>query len=336
MSSSNMKLKLIYSSISWFWMAILVSGCAGSRFHLPNIHSESIEEDMWQPTSNKKEWWYLTGQLEDTLGNIYFHQFTIFHGRKLGREGYVSHIAFADYTANQHDFTESYSFRRIIDKTSNSISVGNDTILRQSDGLYVHSSDSKHEVKLNLTKVKPLVGHGREGLIYMGAENKRKAQSAYFSYTNLTANGLLTKANGETTPVTGNFWFDRQYGNFSELYWQWYSLRMFNDEEIMIFHFPNSDYTIADKVLKDGTIQPLNNVIIEPTDSIWDNGIPFPTTSKILINGNEELEIRPLLSNQVNANKIGPIYWEGLCGVYNKDGVQVGWAVVELTSAKSL
>lgn len=287
---------------------------------------------MWKPTKHKKEWWYLTGWLEDTTGNLYFHQFTVFHGRRMGLEAYVSHIAFSNYTADYHHFSETGSRGNSLGMANDTmVWIHDDTLIIQPDAMYLHANDNTHDLELRLEKQKGLIGHGADGLVFMGEHGRRKQRSAYYSYTDLKAEGTL-KLNEEEMHVTGNFWFDRQYGNFSQLYWNWYSLRMFNGEEYMLFYFPETDYMIADHITQNGSVEEIKSVEIENLDSASIKGFNFPVQSSIRIGKNETWYIRALRNDEVSSNKLGPVYWEGLCGVFNADDQQIGWAVVELTS----
>jgi len=311
---------------------LLLTSCAGSKLHLYNTGKADVEVEMWKLTKHKREWWYLTGWLEDSIGNLYFHQFTVFHGRRLGLGAYFSHIAFSNYTADYHHFNETLCWRNSRGMANDSmVWIDNDSLTIRPNGMYLHTNDITHDLELRLQKQKNLIGHGKEGLVFMGEYGRRKQRSAYYSYTDLKAEGTL-KLNDEEIPVTGNFWFDRQYGNYNQQYWNWYSLRMFNGEEYMLFYFPETKYMIADHITKSGNVEDIDSVEIVHLDSASIKGYHFPVQTSIRIANNETWYIRALRKDEVSSNRIGPVYWEGLCGVFNADDVQLGWAVVELTT----
>jgi len=63
--------------------------------------------------------------------------------------------------------------------------------------------------------------------------------------------------------VKGKSWFDKQWGPFhlfdTASYWEWFSIRFFDDEEIMLFAFPQHPYYDGTFIGKDGSTKRLTD-----------------------------------------------------------------------------
>ena len=90
----------------------------------------------------------------------------------------------------------------------------------------------------------------------------KKATTLYYSYTNMPTEGTLT-LDGKQIHLTGKTWFDKQGGTFSVLdtrtHWEWFSLRFFDREEMMLFTFPQDPYYDGTYIKADGTSQRLTD-----------------------------------------------------------------------------
>ena len=116
-----------------------------------------------------------------------------------------------------------------------------------------------------------------------------------------------------TLQVEGKSWLDRQWGP-ALMPWEWFSLRFFDNEEVMLFAFPNTNYQDATYI-----------------DVGWDLHMPGIKE--------EHYQIVPFLENQYNpvgfkafswqpANSYG--YFEVMCKIINDDGTVVGYAFAEI------
>ncbi len=84
---------------------------------------------------------------------------------------------------------------------------------------------------LNLEAEKPPVIHDRTGLVDFGDAGK----SYYYSRTRLVASGAIS-VSGREVPVTGQAWFDHQWGNFQAqtIGWDWFALQLNDGSDVMI------------------------------------------------------------------------------------------------------
>lgn len=328
-----MRLRTTHIFLIMLMWLLAFTGCKSAKYWKWN--APNLDEEVWFKTKYEKEWWYLTGWLTDSSGNLYFHQFTIFHGTKLGFEGYASHMVFTDYSQDFRRFEEFVSRPNETNGINGKqIWMLDDTLTRTDSSFHISANITGVELKLHLTKNKTLVKHGENGIIWMG-KNSGINHAAYQSYTDLTAEGYVLDSLNQLKKVHGHFWYDRQFGNFKELYWNWYSLRLFDSTQYMFYQFPKTGDCGGNFIDKKGRATILNDLIIRPIDSTLfkpKNKI-FPTTSTIQLSSlNKYWTIKPIKKDEFNINKIGPIYWEGLCYVYDENDLLVGYAVVELTS----
>jgi predicted secreted hydrolase len=211
--------------------AVLVcpaSGVAGSpRVRLPRDH-------FGHPASSI-EWWYFTALVHDSAGRPYSVFFTLFSSRGLllpvaqvrdlqtgsvvgqneqvgpGRVGAASiDVSIRGSRLRYQPTTESWRF--------------------SSSGLRLH-------VSLQQRPEKPYVLHGDgTGVILQSTAGR----SHYYSDTRMRASGTL-RVGGKTVTVTGESWFDHQWGNFLNdpraFDWDWFSCRFDDRSELMLYQF---------------------------------------------------------------------------------------------------
>jgi predicted secreted hydrolase len=103
-------------------------------------------------------------------------------------------------------------------------------------------------------------------VLRMGID-KPNEKTYYWSYTNLVASGQLI-LEGKAYQVAGRGWFDRQGGPYNPLddrtSWEWLSLRFFDNEEVMLFSFPQDRYQDGTFIDQAGQAKRLNEYTITP------------------------------------------------------------------------
>jgi predicted secreted hydrolase len=171
--------------------------------------------------------------------------------------------------------------------------------------------------------------HCDNGVLRMGLDAPKES-TIYYSYTNMPTTGTMI-LNGKKTAVNGKSWFDKQCGTYHLLnrmtHWEWFSLRFFDDEEMMLFTFPQSNYQDGTYISKDGTANRLTDYTVKPLDFVTSNGNKYSTGWTLSVTGlkEEEYTITPLMKGQVNLG-----YYEQLAWIYNHNGEKVGVCFVEL------
>lgn len=335
---------------------VLLAGCATQRSstiaYNDQTHRDADYE--WSPHDRGSEWWYLTGQLADQSGKSYFYQITIFRSflvrqRVYLGETYVLHLSFTDPSTGQHLFSEEVRLPSArVYGDAHCIVFEDNRICRDGQALRVTANSRNLRLRLAGTPTKGAVWHGRDGRIIMGHPHRPAERSYYYSYTNIPTTGTLSfkppNQDWVTIKAAGKSWFDRQWGLFSETGWEWFSLRFFDDEEIMLYAFPKTGHregtfidragrtTIFDtyhyrvtrfgrfsRLARFGQLGRLRRLDDKKMGLGWALEVPMK---------DQHYQVIPLVDDQFNPSKVTP-YWEGLCKVLDATGTLVGYAVVE-------
>lgn len=104
-------------------------------------------------------------------------------------------------------------------------------------------------------------------------------------------------------------------------------MRFFDNEEVMLFSFPQSHYQDGTFISKDGKYKRLNDYDIVPLGFTEAGGHKFSLGWKVKMKDvkDEEYTIIPKMDGQLNLT-----YYELLADVKDKKGDTVGYCVVEL------
>jgi predicted secreted hydrolase len=318
----------------------LLAGCAtagGSfRSYDPLQHGTAREE--WSPHRGVVEWWYLTAVLEAQGGGPYLVQFTIFHIGTGVPPVSMLHLACTDYATGRHLFEQYFCFTSTVSPApGDRIPYGRSSIELLPDALAVRGAGRRLSFDLRLAISASPLWHGRDGTISMGHPEDPRQNSFYYSLVRLQTEGTLTcqeEGGGTITrPVIGTSWFDRQWGTFTERGWDWFSLRFFDGDRIMLFCFPRTGhqeatylprgdspvifsdfrYTIQGWASRDGRRYGLG----------WELELPVK---------DGRYRVEPLSEGDFNPNPAND-YWEGLCRLLDETGSLVGYCVAETTWA---
>lgn len=150
--------------------------------------------------------------------------------------------------------------------------------------------------------------------------------------SNLRLTGKLT-LNGEKHAIEGKAWYDKQGGTYSltnyRTNWEWFSFRFFDEEEIMLFSFPQTGYRDGTYVRGDGGYSRMNDYSIEPQGFIKERitKYDFSYGWKVRMPGvkTEEYTLKPKTEGQFNIS-----FFELIADVLDSHGVLVGYCFVEL------
>jgi len=304
------------------------------------------------------EWWYYTGNIFTEDGRHFGYQLTFFR-RALSSEPesnlsgwasqqiYLAHLAITDTSENKHFAFDEISRDSIgLAGTSTdpyfSIWLKNWEI-NQIDETRFRMRAETEEISIDflLTDLKGIVLQGNKGFSQKG-EALGNA-SYYFSQTRLETQGTL-KVNGTLFNVIGFSWMDHEFGTSTlganQVGWDWFSIQLDNDTEIMLFQI--RDIKGAISPYSSGTIISQNNTAttlgvddfeITPTQ-VWKTSdhIEYPSDWEITIEGkNIKLIVSPVIPDQ--EMKLFFRYWEGavvITGSINSKQVS-GYGYVELT-----
>jgi len=286
-------------------------------------HGDFNEE--WPPHKKVSGWWYITGYLSDPKHpeHIYSYQYTLLRARIYGVTSTVLQLAFTDFATGKHFFKQRFSLReRKFFVDENNIQFPPLAHLqRGEDGISLTMQTDEFSLNLNLDYGKGAFWHGDDGVLVMGLPDDPVQRTVYYSYA------------GEkiTLNVTGKSWFDRQWGPYKLVnpatHWEWFSLRFFDDEEVMLFAFSQHPYYDGTYIDKAGNRQLVRNYSYKEKELVEVDGFVFSKGWDLTLPGikEEHYEIRPIMDGQMNL-----AYFELLAEIINPHGERVGYCFVEL------
>jgi len=290
----------------------------------------SIEEEFLSH-KNGSEWWYCTGYLNDESGRAFSFQFTLSKVIVYGIRLHILMTALTDFETGKHYYAQqAFFFGNKVNITSDLIGVDGQAEIRFGKGkLDLEITTKDYALSLDMNAVKPPVWHCDDGVLRMGLDDPKET-TYYWSYTNLAASGKLVLGDQEST-VSGKAWFDRQGGTYNIInrwtHWEWFSMRFFDDEEVMLFSFPQSDYRDGTFIDKEGNYRRLTDYSITPLGFTEAGGHKFSLGWDVTVPGtkDEAYSIVPKMDGQVNLT-----YYELLADIQDSQGNTVGHCVVEL------
>jgi predicted secreted hydrolase len=312
----------------------------------------------------RTEWWYYTGHLLTTTGKRYGYQLTFFRHRVdssgptlnpskwFADNVYMAHMAITDDTAKRFVYGEKLNRAALglAGASEQRYHVWNEDWLAERLGSVQHLAGEIPGYKLNLivTPVKPPVLHGaaQDGLSQKG-EGTGHA-SYYYSFTRLKTEGVLQTSEG-AFDVEGVSWMDHEFSSSqlteSQVGWDWFSVQLANNYELMLYHMRQRDGSIdahssGTLVGPDGTSLHLRRDDVQvQTHGQWKSpksGAVYPQRWTIRIPAVDlTLSLEPVLAQQelITDNSTRVTYWEGSVSVSGSMQGQAteGVGYVELT-----
>jgi len=325
---------------------------------LPGYHY-SFPRDHYSHDQYKTEWWYFTGHLHADSGRLFGYELTFFRtglnqddddpGPWNLRNIYLAHFAVTDDAGHKFFYQERMNRAGLgtAGAAQDKGHVFNQTwSMDLKDGQFLLKADTpQYALNLALKPGKPLVIHGLGG-VSQKADCKGCA-SHYYSFTRMATTGSVS-VDGHVMPVRGLSWMDHEFGSNQlaeqQVGWDWYSLQLSNNSEIMLYLMRNADGSIDKNssgtlVNSDGTSTHLmlNEFSVKSVGQ-WKSpktGGLYPMAWTISVPAaHAELKVDPIMNDQeLVTNSAGVTYWEGACkvsGTCNKAAVN-GEAYVEMT-----
>lgn len=277
------------------------------------------------------EWWYCTGFITNEEGRLFSFQFTLARVRIYFAQFHILMTALTDFENGKHYYAQQpIFFGKDLTLTSQKVGFGDAAVMGFSEeGLTIDVHDKDYTLSLKMSTEKSPVWHCEDGVLKMGVDDPKQT-TYYWSYTNLAASGTLDFG-GRTHTVTGKAWFDKQGGTYTltdrRTNWEWFSLRFFDNEEIMLFSFPQDGYQDGTYIDRSGNYHRLNQYTITPLDFTEAGGKKFSCGWKVNLNSlkDGEYEIIPIMDGQMNL-----FYFELLAEIRDIKGDKVGYCVTEL------
>jgi len=293
----------------------------------------TFPQDLGQHPDFRIEWWYVTANLQDTSGNHYGIQWTLFRQamtpgpERLGWTNQQIWMAHAAVTSKDQHYTREIFARGGTGQANvtasplhawidnwNLKAVGADNE-NQDNYLTLNASGSDFSYDLSLSSVARRVLHGDNGF---SRKSDRGQASHYFSAPFLAVNGTITLA-GKPVEVTGSGWLDREWSSQplspDQTGWDWFSLHLEGGEKVMLFRLRHTDKTAfysGTWVGADGEAELLVNgdIIFDPVEKSEISGRSVPTAWKVKINS-KNLSIQTTALNAKSWMESRFPYWEG-------------------------
>lgn len=324
----------------------------GYKYEFPRDHGS--HEDF------KTEWWYYTGHLQSESGKNYGYELTFFrqaveHDSSIKgnapRNIYLAHFAMTDKTTGKFEYFEkmSRSGLPVAGAESGLLAVHNQGWSAEQLGdKFVLRADAEGKgIRLLLTAAKGPVIHGKDGVSQKAS--CKGCASHYYSMTRLKTEGIVI-ADGKHERVTSGWsWMDHEFGSNQltdeQIGWDWYSVQLDNNSELMIYVMRRRDGSIDKN--SSGTIIGADGGVIHlakddfsiKAKSRWTSpkskGV-YPMGWSIEVPKHKiKLVLDPTIEEQelITKRSTGVTYWEGSANISGDvDGKPVkGQGYVEMT-----
>jgi len=318
------------------------------------------------PHDRLTEWWYDTGHLVADDGRRFGFEMVIFRGERGDFPvAWASHLAITDEHGQRFLYDQRSEVGARVDRSVSSsgfdLSIQGDLSpgipdLAASPWTMVGASGIDHltgqgtsveglpfglDLSLDANGLPPAL-HDTDGYIDFGAAGG----SYYYSRTRMGATGSVT-LDGETIPVTGDAWFDHQWGDFIAVGaggWDWFAVNLADDTDLTLSMvrdaaggYPLVYGTLVDA---DGATRHLTRDDFEVTvTKTWESPrtrAMYPAGWHISVPDESlVIDLAPSVADQEldTRDTTGVVYWEGSQIVSaTRDGLPVaGEAYVELT-----
>jgi predicted secreted hydrolase len=324
----------------------------------------SFPRDHGAHPQYQTEWWYYTGNLEDTQGNQYGFQFTIFRSALTPtmperasdlatNQIYMAHFAITDGPGNMH-----YSFERFSRGAGGLAGATGEPELAiwledwrvtasAPETMRIQAQTTGEEaermaIDLQLRETRPPVLHGDAGLSQKGPEAGNA--SYYYSLVGLETSGRITIGR-RTIEVSGLSWMDHEFGtsalSANAVGWDWISLQLENGVVMALAQIRTADGDAigifeGTLLMADGSQTRISSedFTLEVLDE-WTSptsGITYPSAWRLTAPAYDlALELTPLIRDQ--EMKVTYVYWEGAVNATGTMGGEPvnGRGYVELT-----
>ncbi len=299
------------------------------------VRNFKFPEDSGPHPGYQTEWWYYTGNLEDSSGRSFGYQLTFFRRAltpdNIERESAwaANQIYFAHFTVSDIENKKFYSAERWsraalglagakADPHRVWIKDWNST--KERDVIKLTASDIDFSINLTLESLKPLVLQGDRGLSQKSSEPGNA--SYYYSVTRIKTEGSI-KVDGSEFEVQGLSWLDREWSTsaLSEKLegWDWFSIQLDDGREIMLYQLRKKDGSIdthsaGTLIEKDGSTIALEasefNIEVLSTWESPETGVTYPSKWQVSIpEYGIDLTVVPYQPNQ--ELNLSFVYWEG-------------------------
>jgi predicted secreted hydrolase len=309
-----------------------------------------LPRDLYAHEEVQTEWWYYIGHCETVSSKRFGFELVFFKRRTdldkfgviplrlLANPLYLAHFAVTEIDRKKFRYEHRKSANGFLDLRARAseeyfyLKLGSWNV-REAHGSHIlHATlgdDLIFEAALRNTK--PVVLNGHENI---GVSFKDEGEaSRYFSLTRMQVEGDITW-HGTTEHFTGSAWMDREFGTWktteNQKGWDWFSIQLDNDTELMVYHLRNSKnepapFSCGTYVDKEGNFTHLKHedFILEPT-GYWKSSktdVTYPSGWRVRVPKFDiDLNIEPVMKDQEldTRGTTMVVYWEGVCEVVGK------------------
>ena len=314
----------------------------------------------------KTEWWYVTGNLRATDGTDrrFGLQFTVFRSALsadtaaarqrpsawAANQLYMAHVGLSDVASGRFYAGETFArgaagLAGAASGDSLRVWLGGIEMTRTGPLVQggavplriVATTDEGAGYDLAATPTKPLVLQGDRGLSQKGPGEGNA--SYYYAQTRMETTGTVTLASGETVPVEGLTWLDREWSTSAlgagQVGWDWFALHLDDGRDLMLYQLRRTDGSTDP--LSSGSLVSANgekteldaaDYTLEPL-ATWTSprGGTYPTRWRVRIPSEDlDLTIEAVLPDQ--ELPVSVRYWEGAVDV---TGSASGVGYLEMT-----
>jgi predicted secreted hydrolase/threonine/homoserine/homoserine lactone efflux protein len=240
-------------------------------------YSLTFPQDYGAHPDYQTEWWYYTGNLQDSQGKRFGYQLTFFRRALVPPQewakraslwgtdqAYLAHFAITDAQTNEHAAferlsrgamglagAESEPFRVWLDdweiwKLSQEVSPATYQLHASAmPGQEVNQNKQKIGLDLTLKDLKGPILQGDQGYSQKGPEAENA--SYYFSQTHLATQGTL-QIGEQSFKVQGTSWMDHEFSTSAlsdgQVGWDWFSIQLKDGNELMVFQIRRENGSI--------------------------------------------------------------------------------------------
>jgi predicted secreted hydrolase len=300
----------------------------------------SLPADHACHPAHKIEWWYYTGNLQDSSARRFGYQLTFFRvgvdpapsnpSRWTIRDLYMAHFAVTDVEGRRHRYADRMNRGGIgwAGADTRSYLVWNEdwlATLGPGGNHVLRARADGFAIALTLQPGKDLVKHGTNGYSQKGAQAGNA--SHYYSLTRMPTRGSLT-LQGRTFQVGGDSWMDHEFGTSflepGQVGWVWFSLQLDDGSELMLYEMRRSDgardsHSSGTIVEADGKTIHLSaaDFLVRPADVRWRSpktGATYPIGWTISVPSRSiSLRVGTSVEDQEldTSHSTDVTYWEG-------------------------
>lgn len=298
------------------------------------------------PHGSGMEWWYYNGILNGPDNDRYAFHVAVFVANGLVKHT-VMHTALTDLQTGKRYARQNRTGGMPAKGVANGFDFGR-------EGWQVASADGVHTVQaaldgasltLRMKDGNEPIAHRAEGSATPGLLDFGDAGiSYYYSRPRIATAGEISIGGKPAVKVTGEVWFDHQWGEFdvTQLGWNWFALHLADGTDVMLYELFDREgrSVLTAGTLSDakGSARPLKaaDIVLTPQKR-WTSphtGVEYPIEWQVKLPSGS-FEVKPFIADSEfdSRETTRNIYWEGAVKVA---GSQAGQGFVELSGYERL